>query len=115
MRNLQGKTVLVTGAASGIGRELAMSLARERMLVLIADIDAVGLVETAGLLERQGGECRSYLVDVADREQVGAMAAKVGEEFGGLDVLVNNAGVFVWADVVDTTLDDWEWMIGVNL
>jgi NAD(P)-dependent dehydrogenase (short-subunit alcohol dehydrogenase family) len=115
VRNLQGKTALVTGAASGIGRELAFALARERAIVLLADIDESGLAETLTMLNEMGAESRSYVVDVSDREQVGAMAAKVRGEFGGLDVLVNNAGVFVWSDVADTILEDWEWMMGVNL
>ncbi|RJP35162.1 MAG: SDR family NAD(P)-dependent oxidoreductase [Actinobacteria bacterium] len=115
MRDMQGKVVLVTGAASGLGRELAIALAHEKAVVLLVDIDEAGLMETSGMLDREGAESRSYIVDVSDRSQVGDTAATVREEFGGLDVLVNNAGVFAWTDIVDTTLEDWEWMMGVNL
>jgi NAD(P)-dependent dehydrogenase (short-subunit alcohol dehydrogenase family) len=107
--------VLVTGAASGIGRELALAFARAGAVVLLADIDEAGLAETSEMIEGAGAEHRSYIVDVSDRDRVEDTAAQVREEFGGLDVLVNNAGVFVWADFADTTLEDWEWLIGVNL
>ena len=115
MRDLRGKKVLVTGAASGIGRELALALAAERAVVLLADIDKVGLTETSRLLERESAEQRSYIVDVSDREQVADMATNIEDELSGIDVLINNAGVFVWADIADTTLEDWDWMMGVNL
>ena len=115
MQDLQGKKVLVTGAASGIGRELSLAFAAEKAVVLLVDIDETGLEETSGMLARMKADSSSYVVDVSDRQQVGDMAAKVREEFGSLDVLVNNAGVFVWADIADTTLEDWDWMVGVNL
>lgn len=115
MHEFKGKTALVTGAASGLGRELAIAFAREKAVVLMADIDEAGLAETSMMLAGMGAENRSYTVDVSARGQVASMAARVREEFGGLDVLVNNAGVFVWADIVDTTIEDWEWLIGVNL
>lgn len=107
--------MLITGAASGIGRELALAIARERAILLLADIDKRGLIDLAGVLDGMGAENVSYAVDISDREQVAAMAETVREEFGGLDVLVNNAGVFVWADFADTTLEDWKWLMGVNL
>jgi len=113
--DLRGKSVLITGAASGMGRALALAFAREGAVVLPADVDEPALGETSGLLEDLGVRNRPYAVDVSDREQVFAVAAKVREEFGGPDVLVNNAGVFVWEDFVDTTLADWEWLMGVNL
>jgi NAD(P)-dependent dehydrogenase (short-subunit alcohol dehydrogenase family) len=115
MRDLKGNTALVTGAASGLGRELALALGREGAIVLLVDINAAELTQTAESLDRMGADRRTYAVDVSDREGVAGLAARVEEEFGGLDVLINNAGVFVWADVVDTTLEDWDWTVGVNL
>ena len=67
------------------------------------------------MLAGMGAESRSFSVDVSDREQVEGLAAEVETEFGGLDMLINNAGVFVWADFADTTPEDWEWLMGVNL
>lgn len=115
MRDLKGKTVLVTGAAGGLGRELALCGAREGALPLLVDIKPQGLEETGGLLRSLGIEYRSYVANVSSPEEVGALAQKVGGEFGGLDILINNAGVFIWADFVDTTAEDWAWVMGVNL
>ncbi|MDY6796241.1 MAG: SDR family NAD(P)-dependent oxidoreductase [Actinomycetota bacterium] len=115
MRDLRGKTVLITGAASGIGRELALASAREGAIVLLVDVDAGGLKELERLLRAAGTENRSYLADISDREVVRGLAGKVYGEFEGLDILINNAGVFVWADFADTTLEDWEWLMRVNL
>lgn len=115
MQDLKGKTALVTGAASGLGRELALALGREGALVLLVGIDASGLEESAAMLQRMGAEARRYLADVSDRGDVEAMAARVRVEFGAPDVLINNAGVFAWADFIDTTPEDWDWNMGVNL
>jgi len=115
LKELQGKKVLITGAASGIGRETALAFARERSVVLLADIDATGLDDVARLIRGLGAQCAVYVTDVSNSEQVDGMARSIAAEFGGLDVLVNNAGVFIWADFMDTTLEDWRWIMGVNL
>jgi len=115
LKELRGKTVLVTGAASGIGRETALAFASEGARLLLADINEGELEETMARLRGLGVDCWAHVVDVSSREQVDRLAAQVASESGGLDVLVNNAGVFVWADFLDTTLEDWEWMAGVNL
>jgi NAD(P)-dependent dehydrogenase (short-subunit alcohol dehydrogenase family) len=115
MKELRGKKVLVTGAASGIGRETALAFAREGSTLLLSDIDEGGLEETAGEIRSMGGECRTYITDVTDWGQVSDMAEQVVREFGGLDILCNVAGVFIWADFTDTSLEDWEWILSVNL
>jgi NAD(P)-dependent dehydrogenase (short-subunit alcohol dehydrogenase family) len=115
MKELRGKKILVTGAASGIGRETALAFAREGSILLLSDIDADGLEELAGELSELSTECRTYSADVTKWDQVKEMADQVMKEFGGLDVLLNVAGVFIWADFMDTSLEDWEWMLGVNL
>lgn len=115
MKELEGKTVLVTGAASGIGRETALAFARHGSRLLLVDIEARPLEELADSLRKGGLDCAAYQVDVSDRGQVWELAERVSAEFGRLDVLVNCAGVFVWADILDTTPEDWEWLMGVNL
>lgn len=115
MKELRGKTVLVTGAASGIGRETALAFAREGAVPLLADIDAGGLEEVSRTLALMGAESRDYLLDVSKPGDVDEVASRIHDEFGGLDVLVNNAGVFIWADFMDTTPEDWDWLLGVNL
>lgn len=112
---LAGKTVLVTGAASGIGKETALEFARRGCELVLVDIDEEGLDELTGSLEAMGTRCRVYRVDVSDIEQVREMAGHVGSESGGVDVLANVAGVCMIADVVDTPVEDWDWILGVNL
>lgn len=93
MKSLDGKVVAITGAASGIGRELALQSAERGARLAISDWDAEGLAETAALArERRAGDLFSDVVDVSDRTQVGAWAGAVVERFGGVDMLVNNAG-----------------------
>lgn len=115
MSGLAGKRVLVTGAASGIGREVARGCARAGAVVLAADLDAAGLSSLREEVVRAGSECHVYQLDVSDRAAVQETARLVEEEYGTPDVLVNVAGVFSWAFLEDTPYEDWEWIMGVNL
>lgn len=115
MKNLKLSTVLVTGAASGIGRETALAFGRRGAVLLLADVDEQGLREVSRALDGVGAVSERYLVDVSSFEEVERLSRAVREQFGVPDVLVNNAGVFIWADFADTTLEDWEWLLGVNL
>lgn len=115
MRELNGKRVLVTGAADGIGRGAALAFAGEGSRLILVDIDGEKLRSVEEEVRLLGAECRSYVADVADAGAVDSLAAQVESEFGGVDVLANVAGVCVVADVLDTSLDDWSWVLGVNL
>jgi NAD(P)-dependent dehydrogenase (short-subunit alcohol dehydrogenase family) len=115
LKELKGKQVLVTGAASGIGRETSLAFAREGASLLLADKDAGGLEDAARLIRGLGAQCSTYIADVSNIRQINDMARIIEGQFGGLDVLVNNAGVFIWADFMDTTLEDWRWIMGTNL
>jgi NAD(P)-dependent dehydrogenase (short-subunit alcohol dehydrogenase family) len=113
--DLHGKTALVTGAASGIGRATALALARAGADLVLGDLNEVGLAETAEAIRGLGRQVVSHRLDVADREAMRAFAADVGRHCGAVDLLVNNAGVGVGGDFLDTPLEDWDWVISINL
>src|SRR5947209_6777142 len=115
---LDGALALVTGAGSGIGRATSLELARAGARVLAVDIDEASAKETMGLCADVAGDASrfaAYAVDVADRDAMVGLAAQVHAEHGPLDVLVNNAGVGMTGPFLDTSLDDWDWIIGINL
>lgn len=112
IRDLEGKVAVVTGAASGIGRALAIGFAAEGMRVVAADIDEKGAEETSS---RIGAEAVPRRVDVADSESVSALADACFAEFGQVDLLVNNAGVFQGGLSWERSVEDWEWTFGVNV
>jgi NAD(P)-dependent dehydrogenase (short-subunit alcohol dehydrogenase family) len=112
-RNLPADVVLVTGAASGIGRATALAFAREGARLVVCDVNQAGLDALAAEL---GDRClAARAVDVADREAMRAFAAEVHTLVPALDVLVNNAGVAVHGGILDTRLEDWDWLLGINL
>ena len=110
-----GKVVLVTGAASGLGRAIAVAFAGAGSNLVVVDVDEVGLKETAGMVDAAGGSCMRQRVDVSNREQMEGMAEAVLREFGRVDILVNNAGVAVGGELKDIPIEDIEWIVGVNL
>lgn len=107
---ISGSTALVTGAGSGIGRATALALASAGAHVLVADLDLTGAEKTAADC---GGH--AFGVDVSDPERVGALAAEVTAAHGPPDIVVNNVGVGMSARFLDMDLDDWAWIIGINL
>ena len=116
MRQLEGRVAAVTGAASGIGRALAIALVREGMQVAISDINEAALAETARLAgaARSNARVTTARVDVADRASVHAWADRVVTEHGGIHLVVNNAGVALGATIEQMTYDDLEWLFGIN-
>lgn len=111
----EGKTVLVTGAASGIGRETALAFARAGADLVLCDVGEKGLSTTADDVRALGRTVLARRVDVADREAMRAFAEEVHQGRAAVDVLVNNAGVGLSGGLLDTTLDDWDWIVGINL
>jgi NAD(P)-dependent dehydrogenase (short-subunit alcohol dehydrogenase family) len=113
--NLSGKTVLVTGAGSGIGKATALAFARRGANLVVCDVDETGLAETAGEIRALGREVLAQRVDVANRDQMRDFAAAVHARIEAVDILMNNAGVGLTAGFLDTTLDDWDWITAINL
>lgn len=115
MKTLENKVVVITGAGSGIGRALALECARRGSLLALSDVDEAGLAETADQARAAGArEVRTDRLDVADRDAMTAYAASVADQFGRVNVVVNNAGVALAGDLVDLDWPDIDWIIGIN-
>ena len=113
MTNVSGKIALVTGAASGIGRETAEALAREGASVVVCDVHEEKLADVRRTL---GSACAmARVVDVGSADAMRAFAGEVHAQVGVVDVLVNNAGVGLMGGLLGTSLADWEWVLRVNL
>jgi NAD(P)-dependent dehydrogenase (short-subunit alcohol dehydrogenase family) len=115
LKNLQGKVAVVTGAGSGIGRELVLACGREGMRVMLADVDERGMAETAALASAQGGEVAQARCDVRKATEVESLAQRTWDTYGGAHLLFSNAGVAVSGPAWTTTLEEWEWVLDVNL
>ncbi|MES2400987.1 MAG: SDR family NAD(P)-dependent oxidoreductase [Pseudomonadota bacterium] len=114
MTSLVGKTVVITGAASGIGEALAHAFGAQGARLLIADVDAVRLELVAASLLQQGCICLAQVCDVSQAAAVDALAARALQDLGGTDVLINNAGVAMVAPVQSLLLDDAHWLMNIN-
>lgn len=115
MERFRDRVVLITGAASGIGRATAERLASEGATLAITDVNEAGLEETADTCRASGAKVLSTRSDVSDEQSVVETVAAAVAEHGRLDVLVNVAGILQFEDFRRTSLADWERIIGVNL
>lgn len=115
MLELTGRTAVVTGAASGIGRALAERFAAERMRVMLADVEEAALEAATNTLRDGGAEVAAVVTDVSDGGQVDALAAAADAAFGPVHVLCNNAGVGAGGLLSELSTADWQWVLGVNL
>jgi len=115
MSEFAGKTVLVTGAGRGIGRSIAEAFAAQGANVAANDVTPINLDVTVERIAAAGGRCKGYVFDVAMKMPVQAMIEQVRDDWGGLDILINNAGVEPHASILD--MDEWDWRrtIDVNL
>ena len=115
MDDLTGRVAVVTGAASGLGRAMAERFAAEGMRVVLSDIDRAGLDEVAAGLTAAGAEVHAVTTDVSAAEDVERLADESFTRFGAVHLLCNNAGVVKSARAWALTLDDWRWVLGVDL
>jgi NAD(P)-dependent dehydrogenase (short-subunit alcohol dehydrogenase family) len=114
MKNFENKTAVVTGAGSGIGRALALALAEHGAQLALSDIDSTGVADTAARCDKLGGRAVAFALDVADRAAVYDHADDVRAEFGRVNLVFNNAGVALSADVEDMSWDDFDWLMNIN-
>jgi meso-butanediol dehydrogenase/(S,S)-butanediol dehydrogenase/diacetyl reductase len=114
MERLVGRTAIVTGGGSGIGRAVALALGREGAAVLVVDRNPAGAAEVCSEMAAKGARAESATCDVSSEESVEAMF-EAADRFGAVDILVNNAGIGAGGAAADTTEDDWDQTLGVNL
>lgn len=114
MKQLRDRVAVVTGAAGGIGRAVSVALAREGCDLAISDVNEAGLAQTASDIRALGRRVCTHVVDVADKERMRRYADEVFAEYGKVNILVNNAGVTVTADFDEHSLEDFEWIVGIN-
>jgi short-subunit dehydrogenase len=112
MKQLNGKVAAITGAASGIGRALAINLASHGCSLAISDMNKNGLEDTAGMIS--GVKVTTHIVDVADHVQVEKYAADAAKKHGGVDIVINNAGVSLVDMLEDVSYEDYHWLFNIN-
>lgn len=115
MKEFTGKTAVVTGAASGIGRALALKCAHEGMSVVLADVDEAGLAETLEQVTAAGAAALVVPTDVSSSDAVEALAQAAEDRFGAIHLVFNNAGVLITGKAWERSAADWEWVLGVNV
>jgi NAD(P)-dependent dehydrogenase (short-subunit alcohol dehydrogenase family) len=114
MKDFKGRVTAITGAGSGIGRALANDLARRGAHLALSDIDDAGLAETVSQCEGFGVKVTSQHLDVADRAAVYAWADQVVADHGEVNLVINNAGVALGANIESMSYEDFEWLMNIN-
>jgi len=114
MRTLQGKVVVITGAASGIGAALAAGLARKGARLMPADVDAAGLAQVATALRASGCDCHTSPTDTGSEQAIHVLAARTAAQLGPADDVINNTGVGLIAPVEGVQTSDAHWLMNIN-
>ena len=112
---LENKVAIVTGGGKGIGAAICAAFSDEGAIVVVADIDLAAAKDVAGSLQQAGKPAIFVELDVTDEKSAASMAASVLEQYGQIDVLVNNAGARIIKGLMQHSLDDWEKMLRINL
>ena len=114
MKTLKDRVVVVTGAASGIGRATSIELARNGCVLAISDVNENRLAETADAIRALGARVCTHKVNVGDKERMRQYPDEVVAEYGAVHIVVNNAGVSIGGSFEETAIEDWEWLMGIN-
>ncbi|MBL4868693.1 MAG: SDR family NAD(P)-dependent oxidoreductase [Pseudomonadales bacterium] len=114
MTSLRDKVAVVTGAGSGIGRETSIALAQKGCHLALVDVNAAGMKETADLIATLGLRVSTHVVDVSNKAAMIALPEEVIKEHGRVNIIINNAGVEITKSFEDQTVDDIEWIVGIN-
>ena len=112
---LENKTAIITGSSSGIGRATALRFAEEGAKIVVADIDVEGGEQTVAQVKQAGGTAVFHKTDISSEAEARALIVAAVSEFGGLDILVNNAATFVFGTVEEASEEDWDRVLGVNV
>ena len=115
MTQLNGKVFVITGSGDGIGRTTAQVAAQKGAHIIVNDINPGAAEDTAKLIQNGGGKADHFQLDVTDRYAVFELAKRVETDFGGADLLLNNAGVSMRVTVEKMTMEEMEWMMGINV
>lgn len=115
MSQLKGKVALITGAASGIGKEIALEFARQGAAIIIADLNQSATNETAAEIKKMGHQAFGIAVDVTDEAQVNAAIDSSVQTFGNIDILISNAGIQIIHPIEELSFADWKKMLAIHL
>ena len=114
MKSFKEKVAVITGAGSGMGRYLAVLLAKDGADVVLCDVNETTLNETKEMLRKYNVSVSSHLLDVSDKDAIEALPEKVIEQHGKVDLVFNNAGVTTGSHFKDMDEDNWDWVMGIN-